>query len=262
MPNILTKIAAKRRERVAELKLSCPLAELAERANNHSRSPISLMQSLKQVSSHPRIIAEIKRHSPSAGGIRPALDPSAIALSYQAAGAASISVLTEPDFFHGSDEDLLAVRAAVTVPVLRKDFTVDAYQLYEARLLGADLVLIIAAITDSDSLVAWLELAKTLSLEALVEVHDEADLKKAQMAGASLIGVNNRNLQDFSVSLETSYELISQKQSHELWVSESGLSERRDLLALSEAGYDGFLIGTSLLENADPGLALARLIEG
>jgi indole-3-glycerol phosphate synthase len=207
------------------------------------------------------IIAEFKRKSPSKGVIRAEADPSVIAQSYEAGGAVGISVLTEEDHFDGSLEDLRSVRSAVALPVLRKDFVFDEYQVYEAAAAEADAVLLIAAALDDDSLVYLRQLAEDeLGMDALVEVHNKTEMKRAGACGATLIGVNNRDLKTFHVSLETSLELSGDAHPDAVLISESGLHTASDLHKLWEVGYRGFLIGESLMREERPEQALRQLL--
>lgn len=208
----------------------------------------------------PAIIAEIKKASPSAGLIAEEFDPATIARGYQAAGAAALSVLTDRQFFQGSLDDLMAARTATSLPVLRKDFTLDRYHLLQASTHGADCVLLIVAVLEFAELKELLAAADALQLDALVEVHDGDELDRALEAGASLIGVNNRNLKTLEVSLETSFELAGRFPDGILRISESGIRRPDDLKRLQDAGYRGFLIGESLMRQSDQGQALASLL--
>jgi indole-3-glycerol phosphate synthase len=205
------------------------------------------------------IIAEFKRHSPSAGDIQAGADPLAIARVYEAGGAAAMSVLTEPLHFKGSLEDLRRVAAAVKLPLLRKDFAVDRHQVYEAAIAGAEAVLVIVAgLTDADAL-KLLDAAHHVHLDALVEVHTAEELQRAAALGATLIGVNNRNLKTLKVDLETSLRLAELAPSNATLVAESGLRMRADIERLQSAGYKAFLIGEALMRAGDPLAALAEL---
>jgi len=206
------------------------------------------------------VIAECKRRSPSRGILRPEYDPAAIARGYERHGAAAISVLTEPTFFDGSLEQLARVRQAVAVPILRKDFIVDRYQLLEARLAGADAVLLIVAALGEDTLRSLLAEARALQLDALVEVHDERELDRAVAAGADTIGVNNRDLRTLTVDMGTSHRLAARMPDHVLAVAESGLRSGDDLRALRDAGYRAFLVGERLMTAREPGVALGALL--
>jgi indole-3-glycerol phosphate synthase len=205
------------------------------------------------------VIAECKRRSPSKGVLAANYDPVAIARQYEQGGAAAISVLTEPTFFDGSLDHLRAVRAAVGLPLLRKDFIVDEYQLLEARANGADAVLLIVAALEQSQLVALQRRAWELGLAALVEVHDEGELSRAVDAGARVIGVNNRNLRTLTVDTDASYRLAARMPKTVIGVSESGLQTREDLEKLAAAGYRAFLIGERFMTDADPAGALRAL---
>ncbi len=207
-----------------------------------------------------RVIAECKRRSPSRGVLRAEYDPAAIARGYATAGAAAISVLTEPTFFDGALAHLQAVRAAVDVPLLRKDFIVDHFQLLEARACGADAVLLIVAALDDEALGQLMREARALDLDVLVEVHDEAELGRAVACGADLIGVNNRNLRTLAVDVDASVRLAAAMPPGVLPVAESGLRSGDDLRRLHDVGYRAFLIGERFMTAADPGEALAGLL--
>jgi len=205
------------------------------------------------------IIAEFKRHSPSAGAIQAGADPVEVARMYEAGGAAAMSVLTEPDHFKGSLDDLRSVAAAVELPLLRKDFAVDRHQVYEAALAGAEAVLVIVAgLSDAEAL-KLLDAAYQTKLDALVEVHTAEELRRAAALGARLIGVNNRNLKTLQVDLETSLRLAELAPADATLVAESGLRTREDIERLQAAGYRAFLIGETLMRAADPRAELASL---
>jgi indole-3-glycerol phosphate synthase len=206
------------------------------------------------------VIAECKRRSPSRGVLAAQYDPVSIARKYEAGGAAAISVLTEPTFFDGALAHLTAVREAVDLPLLRKDFVVDDYQLLEARAAGADAVLLIVAALDQPELVRLQARAWTLDLAALVEVHDDEELTKAVDSGARLIGVNNRNLRTLAVDVSASDRLAAKLPAGVIGVSESGLQTRDDLERLAAAGYQAFLIGERFMTDPDPARAIADLI--
>lgn len=207
-----------------------------------------------------RVIAECKRRSPSRGVLRAEYDPAAIARRYAESGAAAISVLTEPTFFDGSLAHLEAARAVVDVPILRKDFVIDAYQLLEARAAGADAVLLIVAALDDEALARLAEHARRLRLDVLVEVHDDAELDRAIAAGADIIGVNNRNLRTLAVDVDASFRLAGRMPPGALAVAESGLKSGADVHRLQAAGYRAFLIGERFMTAIDPGQALAGLL--
>jgi indole-3-glycerol phosphate synthase len=207
----------------------------------------------------PRVIAECKRRSPSKGILRERYEPATHARDYAAAGAAAISVLTEPTFFDGSPEHLRAVRAAVDVPILRKDFIVSDYQVAEAAWLGADAILLIVGALDQSDLAALLASARRRGLAALVEVHDEEELSRAVDAGAQIVGVNSRNLRTLTVDHQVLERLVTRIPSSAIKVAESGIRSRSDIDRLTAAGYDAFLVGERLIATADPGGALREL---
>jgi indole-3-glycerol phosphate synthase len=258
-PDVLRAIvgAARRITDVRRQRTPAPALEgLAERA---PRSAVRFIEALRQ-GDGPRIIAECKRRSPSRGILRHDYDPAAIARTYVRAGAAAISVLTEPAFFDGAPEHLVQVRAAVDVPVLRKDFIVDEYQLLEARAWGADAALLIAAALSDAALEALMRSAAALSIDSLVEVHDERELERALACGARLVGVNNRNLRTLQVDPDVTLRLAERIPADVLAVAESGLRTDGDLARLGAAGYRAFLIGERLVAAADPGAALRQLV--
>jgi len=207
------------------------------------------------------VIAEFKRASPSKGVIRADAEPSQLARSYEAGGAAAVSVLTEEDRFQGSLDDLRAVRAAVKIPVLRKDFIFDEYQLYESAAAGADALLLIVAALDDERLLRLRRIIEDeLKMDALVEVHTKDEMRRALAAGATLVGVNNRDLHSFRVSLETSVQLAQDAPAGSLLVAESGLNSGDDLRRLHALGYQGFLIGETLMRSAQPDVTLRELL--
>src|ERR1041385_1447011 len=241
--NVLSEIIAKKRERVREAKT---------RAHPHS-----FRRALEK--DGVNIIAEFKRRSPSKGMIREGANPIEIARAYFAGGAVAMSVLTEEDYFAGSLDDLRQVKSAVDLPVLRKDFIVEEYQVYESAAAGADAILLIVAALDDESLARLRRLAEDeLQMDALVEVHTSDDMKRAKAAGATLIGVNNRDLRTFVTSLDTSLRLAREAPADALLISESGLNNAADLQRLYEAGYRGFLIGETLMRADDPAAELRR----
>ncbi|MBV9119259.1 MAG: indole-3-glycerol phosphate synthase TrpC [Chloroflexi bacterium] len=207
------------------------------------------------------VIAEVKRRSPGAGSINETVDPAEQAATYSSAGAVAVSVLTDSKFFGGSADDLSAVRARVEAPVLRKDFVIDSYQVWEARALGADAVLLIVAALDKPRLVAFQQLARDLGLAALVEVHNEAEVETALAAGARLIGINNRDLQTMTVDVGTTARLRPLIPAEVTLVSESGLRTADDVARVAEAGIDAVLVGEALMASDDPA-ALLRSFTG
>ncbi|MFO0687581.1 MAG: indole-3-glycerol phosphate synthase TrpC [Myxococcota bacterium] len=257
--NVLDRILAHKAVEVREAKARLGAAELARAARAATRPVAGLALSLERCDG-VAVIAEIKRMSPSKGLIRADFDAEKIALAYQAAGAAGISVLTDEKFFGGSLEILRQVRAAVATPLLRKDFVIDPYQIDEARVAGADAVLlIVAALADAD-LAALHRHARGLGLDVLVEVHDEAELDRALAVGATLVGVNNRDLRTFEVDLGTTERIAARiADPAVLLVAESGIGGPEDVARLARAGARGFLVGESLMRQPDPGQALAAL---
>lgn len=214
------------------------------------------------LAARPRaIIAEVKKASPSKGVIRADFDPVAIARAYEGAGAAAISVLTEERHFQGRPEFLVAVRAATTLPLLRKDFLFDPYQIHEARAWGADAILLIVAMLDDAALRDLRQCGEELGLDVLVEVHDRAELDRAHASGATLIGVNNRDLRTFVTTLETTEALVAARAAGDLLVSESGIDCVADIERLERVGVSAFLIGESLMRAADPGVKLRELLD-
>jgi indole-3-glycerol phosphate synthase len=237
-----------------------PRAVLEKRALATTARPGRFAAALRRTAGF-NVIAECKRRSPSKGILRASYDPVAIARSYAAAGAAAISVLTEPTFFDGALQHLCDVRRAVgDVPLLRKDFVVSDYQLLEARACGADAVLLIVAALPQDELRRLFESARALGLDVLVEVHDVAELERALAIGASVVGVNNRNLRTLTVDVHASEELIARIPADVTAVSESGLRSADDLRRLSALGYRAFLVGERFMTAADPGAALKELL--
>jgi indole-3-glycerol phosphate synthase len=236
-----------------------PIAVLAGRAEARAMQPGRFRKAIGNAAGL-NVIAECKRRSPSRGVLRADYDPAAIAASYAAAGAAAISVLTEPTFFDGSLDHLQAVREVTTVPLLRKDFVVSEYQLLEAKAAGADAVLLIVAALDARALVALRARAGALGLDTLIEVHDAEELDRAIDAGADIVGVNNRNLRTLVVDVHASEALIDRVPRGVVAVSESGLRTADDLLRLRAMGYGAFLIGERFVTTADPGATLAALL--
>ncbi len=252
--SFLSEIIERKRQRVETLKQIVPRESFEIRLNSR-RFRAALIRD------RVNIIAEFKRRSPSKGVIRADADLKQIAKSYEAGGAAAISVLTEEDYFSGSLDDLRQVKESVDLPALRKDFIFDEYQIYESAAAGADAVLLIVAALDDEKLVSLRRLAEdNLGLDALVEVHTREEIQRAIACGANLIGVNNRNLHTFEVSLETSLSLAKEAPRGAVLISESGLNNSTDLARLRDAGYHGFLMGESLMRSENPGAALRDLL--
>lgn len=259
--DLLETIVAATRRIVEVREAAQPLAQMVERAETLLSRPGRFFGALS-VADEINVIAECKRRSPSKGVLRTEYDPVAIATAYAAAGAAAISVLTEPTFFDGALEHLAAVRAAVEVPLLRKDFIVSEYQLLEAKLAGADAVLLIAAALRPAELKVLHDHATRHGLDALVEVHDARELAIAVDAGARIVGVNNRNLRTLQVDVQASEALIAQIPGDIVAVSESGLQGSDDVLRLRALGYRAFLIGETFMTATEPGAALRALLAG
>lgn len=256
---ILDEILAHKRVEVDRAKESRDAAHLAEQARTCARRPIGFSEALKSTPGIS-VIAEIKRRSPSKGLIREDFDAVAIARAYAVAGAACISVLTDQHFFGGSLEDLAAVREAVPTPLLRKDFVIDAYQIDEARVAGADAILLIVAALDRDELKSLYAHASGLGLDVLVEVHDEEEFEQALAIGSNLIGVNNRDLHSFDVDLATTERIAARLTDPEVvLIAESGISSIEDVTRLERAGAAGFLVGELFMRQPDPGEALRTL---
>ncbi|MDO8735661.1 MAG: indole-3-glycerol phosphate synthase TrpC [Thermoleophilia bacterium] len=267
MAGFLEKILASTREDLEERKRQTPLELLRKTVKEQvtqsaagSGEKRSLAASVGR--SGISVIAEVKRASPSKGDIRPDLDVTEIVKAYEQAGAAAISVLTEPRYFKGSLYDLATARKTLTspVPILRKDFVVDPYQIWEAAAAGADAVLLIVAALTADELDSFQKEAAEAGLECLVETHDPEELKTALASGASLIGINNRNLRTFEVSLQTTLDMIGLVPDGVLVVSESGIATSADVSRLAEAGVDAVLVGETLMRSADPGAGLRQLL--
>ncbi|PYL03369.1 MAG: indole-3-glycerol phosphate synthase TrpC [Verrucomicrobia bacterium] len=261
--NFLSEILAQKREAVARMKAQLSSDRLRERALELRKMAVQhrLLQALKSESPQLKIIAEFKRRSPSAGILRGDRSAEEVARSYERGGACAISVLTDEAHFGGSIGDLRAVRSTTSVPILRKDFIIDPIQIYEAAVAGADAVLLIVAALDDGMLGDLRDIAEDqLGLDALVEVHTSEELHRALNAGAKIIGVNNRNLQTFQVSLETSERLIAEAEDDKIMISESGLQDAESLRRLDMLGFRGFLIGETLMRATNPEKALRDLI--
>ena len=252
--SILDKILAVKRAEVAAAKRAAPEVEARARAAPATRDFVGALRAKK-----PAVIAEIKRASPSKGLLRAHFDPAAIARSYEQAGAACLSVLTDREFFQGSGEDLIKARAACALPALRKDFLIDPYQAFEARALGADCVLLIVACLEDAQLRALEKMAHGLGMAVLVEVHDAAELERALALNTPLIGINNRNLRTFETRLETTLNLLPRVPSGRVVFTESGILSTADVRRMREHGVEAFLVGEAFMRADDPGKALSGL---
>jgi indole-3-glycerol phosphate synthase len=260
-PDLLAAIVAATRKSVESRRAREPQAALESRAASHAPRGAAFRDALARTDG-VNVIAECKRRSPSRGVLRRDYDPVAIARAYEQAGAAALSVLTEPAFFDGALEHLEAVRSAVQLPLLRKDFIVEEYQLFEAIAAGADAVLLIVAALSESELVRLQRRAHALGLAAVVEVHGAEELDRALAADAPIIGVNNRNLRTLEVDVHASEALARRMPKDVITISESGLKSAEELQRMRALGYSAFLIGEHFMTSSDPGGALASLIDG
>jgi indole-3-glycerol phosphate synthase len=258
--DILAKIVAHKQKEVAETKAATPLETLKEFASVRDDQRPFARRLAEHRPGQVNIIAEIKRASPSKGIINADLDAAKQARSYECGRAAALSVLTEQAFFHGSPDDLKQARAAVALPVLRKDFIISAYQIYQAAAWGADAVLLIVRILDDRQLQKYLALCRQVGLDTLVEVHDASELARAVTAGARIIGINNRDLRHFTTNIGTAEKLASQLKAGEIAVAESGINSPDDIRRLAAAGINAFLIGESLVRAKDPAAFLEEMV--
>ena len=260
MKNILEEIAARTRERIAKEKTCISVSELENRiqeVNKNARQKITFLQALQK--DGMSYICEVKKASPSKGLIAPDFPYLAIAKEYEQAGASAISCLTEPFYFQGADQYLREISAAVQIPVLRKDFTVDEYMIYQAKAFGASAVLLICAILDDVQLREYRQLAESLGLDALVEAHDEREVERALEAGAKIVGVNNRDLRTFRVDMNNSIRLRNLAPAEVVFVSESGIRTSADINLLYDNRVDAVLIGETLMRSPDKKAMLETL---
>lgn len=254
---ILDQIVAKKAIRLEQRRREKPLFQLKEEAAKLGRTPLDFTGALRE--GGLSIIAEVKKASPSKGVIRPDFDPLAIAREYLAAGVQAMSILTEEDFFQGSDEYLRGIRKIAGIPLLRKDFVIDEYQIYEAYLFGADAMLLIAALLDPPTMRRFYQLATSLGLHCLTEVHNQEELDQVLRLGLPIVGINNRNLQDFSEDIRTTGRLVKQIPKDRVIVSESAIRTQEDIRLVREYGADAALIGEAFMRNPDVKRAVAEL---
>ncbi|MEA3638389.1 MAG: indole-3-glycerol phosphate synthase TrpC [Lamprobacter sp.] len=260
IPDILKRIVARKREEVAERKQQVSQRRLESRAADMPRAR-GFADALQRcvASGSAAVIAEIKRASPSKGLIREAFNPAELARAYAEGGASCLSVLTDRDFFQGDDQHLVEARAACRLPVIRKDFIIDAYQLAEARAMGADCILLIAACLDDPTLSGLAAQAQDFGLDVLIEVHDAEELERALAVPSRLLGINNRDLRSFEVDLQTTLRLKDQVPADRLLITESGIHRREEVALMRANGIHSFLVGESLMRTPDPGKTLSAL---
>jgi indole-3-glycerol phosphate synthase len=256
--SILDKIIESKKIEVEQRKEDCPISIL-EKSMFFNRQPYSFKKFITDPAKSG-IIAEFKKKSPSRGIINDKVLPAVITKAYENAGASAVSVLTDHGFFGGSTKDLIEARTVLTCPVLRKDFIIDEYQIVEAKSMGADVILLIAACLESSRLKALADFAKYLGLEVLMEVHNEEELLKNLHDSVDVVGVNNRNLKDFSESIENSLQLADLIPDKYVKISESSLKSAEVIIKLKSKGYKGFLIGETFMKTADPGKAMEKLV--
>ena len=262
MSDILNKIVAVKREEIAEgLKKKSLAAMRADAESRVLTRDFEGAMRAKIQAGQAAVIAEVKKASPSKGVLREEFIPADIAQSYAAHGAACLSVLTDKQFFQGSNDYLKQARASCDLPVLRKDFMVDAYQVYEARAIGADCILLIAACLDDAKMAELEAVARSLDMAVLVEVHDRAELERALKLKTRLVGINNRNLRTFEVSLQTTLDMLPDVPADRLLVTESGILSKADVQRMREAQVNAFLVGEAFMRAAEPGEALAALFD-
>ena len=259
-PTILKKILARKHEEIAERSTIVSAEELLMRAGSASAPRgFAVAMAARIAAGESAVIAEIKKASPSKGVIREDFDPAAIAASYAAGGAACLSVLTDVDFFQGADEYLQAARAACDLPVIRKDFIIDKYQIYEARAMDADCILLIVSALSEGQLHQLHDEAQFLGMDVLIEVHDRAELEIALKLDNPMVGINNRNLHSFDVSLENTYQLLEQIPAGKIVITESGIHHRDDVAAMRDRNVNAFLVGEAFMRSDEPGERLREM---
>lgn len=259
-PTILKNILARKHEEIAERSARISIPQLIEKAKSAS-APRGFAAAIaaKIAAGQSGVIAEIKKASPSKGVIREDFDPAAIAVSYEKGGACCLSVLTDVDFFQGADEYLKMARSASTLPVIRKDFIIDKYQIYEARAMGADCILLIVSALTPDQLNQLHDVTLSLGMDVLIEVHDEAELDVALTLENPMVGINNRNLHTFEVSLDNTYKLLNKIPRGKIVITESGIHSQEDVAAMHEQDVHAFLVGEAFMRSDDPGARLSEM---
>lgn len=259
-PDILVKILERKREEINERSEKISIDELKQRCKSAdaARGFIRSIEN-KIDNGQSAVIAEIKKASPSKGLLRENFEPAEIARSYASNGAACLSILTDKDYFQGHEEYLKQARAACDLPVIRKDFIIDPYQVYEARAIDADCILLIVAALDDETLQFLFDLARELTMDVLMEVHDELEMRRALKTGARLIGINNRNLRNFDTSLDTTLSMLGMVNENHILVTESGIHTKDDVRLMRDNGVDAFLVGEAFMRAESPGEKLAEL---
>ncbi len=259
-PDILVKILNRKREEITERSATVSIEQLKQQCQSADavRGFIKSIEN-KIANKQSAVIAEIKKASPSKGLLRENFEPAEIAKSYAANGAACLSILTDKDYFQGDEEYLKQARAACTLPVIRKDFIIDPYQVYEARAIDADCILLIVAALDDETLQSLFDLAHELGMDVLMEVHDKDEMRRALKTGARLIGINNRNLRNFDTSLETTLSMLDMVNENHILVTESGIHTKDDVQLMRKNNVNAFLVGEAFMRADDPGEKLAEL---
>lgn len=259
-PDILVEILNRKSEEIAERSALVPVDALKEQCGS-ADAVRGFIQSIENKinSNQSAVIAEIKKASPSKGLLRENFDPADIARSYATHGAACLSILTDKDYFQGHEDYLKLARAACELPVIRKDFIIDPYQVYEARVINADCILLIVAALDDNSLQTLFNLAHELNMDVLMEVHDKQEMKRALKTGAKLIGINNRNLRTFDTTLETTLSMLDMVDKNHILVTESGIHTKEDVQLMHDNGVNAFLVGEAFMRAVNPGEKLAEL---
>ena len=263
-PTVLKRIVARKLEEIAERQQHTTIDDLKLRIEANRNGPMAPRGFAKAMQAKldlglPAVIAEAKKASPSKGVIRESFNPAAIAASYQAGGAACMSVLTDADFFQGHEDYLQQARAACELPVIRKDFIVDPYQVYESRAIGADCILLIVACLEDQQMQRLAELAEDLGMDVLVESHDAQELARALKLTTSLVGINNRNLHTFDLTLQTTFDLLAMMPEDRMVITESGIHTPADVVLMQDQNVNAFLVGESFMRASDPGAKLAEL---